>query len=299
MAAGRIISALMLLKERGHSKLANKIYKAITIGKTANLTSAERKAFLPFRGTLTGTKPLKNPIIQAADSDFTLRKEMGFQPFAGNILRKTGPYKGKGHGAYGRGLYGEQKKVPITDIDLYDPSSHAADQVVFKTLKDFTPAMRDFMKTKRGKQSAFKIYRTPAGLRVFDVSKVSRRERPLVYDEVWQALGADPRYTNMAISKGAYATRLHPKQGRRSNIWGLPGNVRTGKFSKENPGDFVAKQKYPGAILKGPDAIIDPKSLREVDLYHDNFIKVILHNKLQRGNISLDGLLKYINMTTL
>ena len=295
MIAPRVFKALMHLKKHGHSKLAEKIWTAITTGKTANFTGPERRAYLTVRGELEGTKAFTNPLLKFKGG-FQLRKELGFQPFVGKIKRKTGRHKGKGSGAFSRGFYGQQRKVPISDIDFDDPTSHAKDQVIHNTLKDFIPALKDFMKTKRGKQSAFKIYRTPGGLRIFDVSKVSRREKPVVYDEVWQAIGGDPRFTHQATGTGLYAARLHPKPGRDHNIWRKKGNIRTGKFAKENPGDFVAKQRIPGSIIKGPDAIIDPRSLKEVKSYHDNLIEIILQNKLRTGNISLDGLLKYINM---
>ena len=290
------MKALMHLKKQGHSKLAEKLFGAITTGKPLSLTSKERVAFLPVRGELTGTKGLVNPIQNF--KNFQLRNELGFHPFGGNLIRKSGEFKGAGQGAYHRSIYGSQKKVPMSDVDLRDPFSHAGDQVIHNTLDDFIPAFKDYMKTKRGKQSAFKLYRTPAGLRLFDVSKIGRNEKPLVYQEVWNAIGGDPRYRDMALRSGSYAARLHPKI-RKHNIWNLKGNVRTGKFAKENPGDFVAQQKIPGSIIKGPDAIIDPRSLSEVKAYHDGLVKLVLQNKLKTGNISLDGLLKYIDMTTL
>lgn len=298
MLSSRVIKVLMHLKKQGHKSLADKLKLAIKTGKPAHLTGDERRAYYTIRGEIEGTKALNNPISKLTGG-FELRRELGMQPFQGNIIRKTGEYKGLGSGVFSRGVYGQQKRVPISDVDFHDPTSHAKDQVLFKTLKDFTPALKDFMKTKRGKQSALKIYRTPAGLRIFDVSKVSRGEKPMVYDEVWQALGGDPRFTGQAIRSGQYATRLHPKPGRKTNIWNLEGNVQTGKFAKQNPGDFVAQQRIPGSIIKGPDAIIDPKSLSEVQRYHDGLVKLVLQNKLKTGNISLSGLLKYIDMTTL
>jgi len=273
------IRALNHLVKIGHKSLAKRMHASLVTGRPTYFKDKnEYNAFNIVRGSLSGPKVFKTNKINFGD-EFTLRREAGL-----------------GVNAYGRSIYGQQKNVPVVDIDLKDPTSHAADQIIFNTLSDFTPALKNFMKTKRGKQSAFKIYRTPAGMRLFDVSKISRKDRPDYYEEVFDALGADPYYAGGAKSSFAYNTRLHPKAGRKTNIWNLPGNVRTGKFAKENPGDFVAKQKKPGAILKGPDADIDPRSVAEVNLYHDMLIRGILDrvNKREGRVPGLEGLMALI-----
>lgn len=279
-----VYKIIRTLIDNGQPVIAKKILSAIKTGKPVKFTKKEENVFTVFRAHLTGSKVFKNPITKLSD-DFAIKREMG-------VNRDM---YGQQH--YGRSIYGQQKNVPITDIDFKDPFSHAKDQVVFDTLTDFVPALKSYMKTPRGKQSAFKIYRTPAGLRLFDVSKLSKKEPVGYYGEVWDAIGADPRFVNMANITGKYATRLHPKVGRKHNIWHLKGNVRTGEFSKKNPGDFVAKQKIPGSIIKGPDAIVDPQSLKEVQSYHDMIIRQILMNKNKTGITSMSGLFDMLPKT--
>ena len=79
MIAPRVFKALMHLKKHGHSKLAEKIWTAITTGKTANFTGPERRAYLTVRGELEGTKAFTNPLLKFKGG-FQLRKELGFQP---------------------------------------------------------------------------------------------------------------------------------------------------------------------------------------------------------------------------
>ena len=282
------LKALEHLAKMGHTPLATKIFKALTTGKTAHFKNKkELDAFYAVKGNLTGPKVYKDNIIGFGDDGnvgrFLLEREAGLGA-------------GSKYGSYGRNYYGLQKNVPITDVDLLDPTSHKKEQVIFNTLAEFTPALKDFMKTKRGKQTAFKIYRTPAGMRLFDVSKISRKEKTDYYGEVWDALGVDPYFQSGALKSGTYNTRLHPKPGRKTNVWNLPGNVTTGKFAKENPGDFVAKQKTPGSIIKGPDAVVDPRSLAEVNLYHDMLIRGILERKAKREGRTpgLEGLISLL-----
>tara|TARA_R110002020_G_scaffold237431_3_gene449756 strand:+ start:9937 stop:10836 length:900 start_codon:yes stop_codon:yes gene_type:complete len=292
------IRALQHLVKMGHKPLAKKIHKALTTGETAHFKSwDERRAFDVVRKSLLDSKPFKNNKIIFPDGTI-IRREGAYQPMFGKHKRGKGPNKDAGKGAYGRGLYTSQKKVPMTDVDLKDPFSHKKEQVIHETLSDFIPAMKDYMGTKRGKKSAFKVYRTAAGMRLFDVSKISRRDKPAYYEEVWDALGGDGSYRGFSIGRGDYSARIMPKPGRTKNIWGLPGNVKTGKFAKQNPGEFIAAQRKPGSIIKGVDADIDPRSLAEVNLYHDMLIRGILERKAKRkGRVpGLEGLMSLIAM---
>ena len=142
------IKALKHLVEIGHKPLAERIYKALTTGKTANFKNySERRAFDVVRSGLMDSKPFKDNKIIFPDGTI-VRREGAYQPLFGKYKRKKGPYAGAGKGAYGRGLYLSQKRVPMTDVDLKDPFSHKKEQVIHETLSDFIPAMKDYMKSE-------------------------------------------------------------------------------------------------------------------------------------------------------
>ena len=273
---------LLHLAKIGNPKLANKIAHSLRTGKVLDLTRKEQQAFNVIRHDFV------NKLETAKDlgHGMSIRQGAFYNPKGGS----------KGGGAISRSYFGGHKNVPIADIDLKDPLSHAAEQVAHATLKDFQPALLDFMKTRAGQHSALKIYRTPAGMRIFDVGKKWRGTKPYVYEGALNELGSDPRYISHAIKSGRYNTRMFPKPGRDTNIWNLPGNrtKNTFNFASENPGDFVAKQASPNKVLMGSKAEIDPISWKE-SLFHDRVIKQVINRKQAKGVIKVNNLLDLVD----
>lgn len=255
---GTAIKTLRYLIKMGFPGLAKKLEAAIKTGKVANLTKKESDIFSVVRHDLMKTSSEFRPM----SADVALRRELFYNPTGGQL----------GGGSFGRGYFSAHKKVPMVDIDLPGPS-HSGMQVMFETKKDAMQNFLDFMKTKFGKKTAWKLYDTPAGIRMFDISKKSRGARPRFYEGVSQELGSDPYYIAFSRSKGTYDSRLMPKPGRK--------------------GDFVARpinrigQKK---VFKGEDATIDPMSWKEVRSAHDMLIQQILRNKRREGNVNLGGL---------
>ena len=262
--------------------LAKKIFNTLKTGKITEFDTDERKLFNVIRGGGFGQK-LES--VQQLTPDFAVRTGAYYYPGKGT----------KGGGFLSKSYFGAHKKLPITDIDFHDPLSHVGEQVVHPTLKDFAPALLSFMKTPGGQHSAFKIYRTPAGMRLMDVGKKWRGTQPYAYEGAMQDLGADAFYISGSVKSNRYNTRLFPKPGRKHNVWSEPGNITrdTRNFAKDNPGDFVAKQVKPNKVLMGSKAEVDPLSWKE-SLYHDRIIKNIVNRKKAKGIIKADNLLDLI-----
>ena len=272
-----ILKLLKHLAKNRSPKLANKILHSLKSGKPLDLTKSELSDFNIIRHDL-----LKGEARTRITPEFSVRQ--------GIFYNKEGGVKGGG--SLSRSYFGTHEKVPNIDIDLKDIKSHAPDQVVHATAKDFLPSLIDFMKTPGGRKSALKMYRTPGGLRIFDVSKAHRGTSPNVWEGVMHDLGADRRFIQHSKNRGNWNTRLFPKPGREHNIWDKPGNYdpRYPEFTKQNPGDFVAKQTRPGKVIVGKDAEVDLDSWREV-FYHDELIKNIVNRKKSKGTIKATNLL--------
>jgi hypothetical protein len=256
------------LASMGEYRFANKIASSIKTGKVLDMTPKERSVFNVVKmDLLKSTKEQK--LIQPG---VMLRRELSFNPYGG--VKKGG--------AISRGYYSGSKNVPMIDIDLPDPRSHMGGQIMFKTKKEAMQNFSDFMKTKFGKKTAWKLYDTPAGIRMFDISKKSRKAAPSFYEGVSQELGGDPFYIKYSRGRGTYDARLFPKPGRT--------------------GDYVARPLIPNEprkIILGPDATVSRKSWDEVRNVHDKYIENILNQRKRTGKISLGGLFDLINLTTI
>jgi hypothetical protein len=165
------------------------------------------------------------------------------------------------------------KKTPMVDIDWEDPFSHHISQVVFKgpkqkARKEALNNLLDYVKADKG--SKFRVYDTPAGMRIFNLSRRTRPDK--VTHAIDKALGGDIRYRDMARGQGVFHSRLSPKPGRTPET-GYP------------QGDFVARLL--GDVGSGP---IHPQNLLEVRKYHDDLIRVILNQTEKYGYPTSGGL---------
>ena len=276
---------LTQLAKEGNPKLANKLWKSLTGGKPVSLTLDEQQA---YKTIAKGMKGREAEIQTSLGHGFGIRRGSYYHnPTSENPLLRKGDFS--------RSVFSEHKKMPIVDVDLNDPLSHLPAQVTHQTLKDFQPALMDFMKMSGGKNAALKISRTPAGLRIMDVGKAHRGVKPSVYEGGMQDLGADGFFMNMAKISETYNARLMPKPGRNHNIWGLPGNATTRlpDWHLKNPGDFVAKQVHKNRVIMGQNAEIDPRSWNE-SLFHDRAIKQIIDRQKVKEIIQIDNLLDLV-----
>ena len=165
------------------------------------------------------------------------------------------------------------KKTPMVDIDWEDPFSHAIQQVVFRgpkkqARKDAIKNLLDYVKAD--KSSRFRLYDTPAGMRIFNLShRTSPNKMTYAIDK---ALGGDKWYRQGTMKQNIFHTRVSPKPGRTPET-GYP------------EGDYIAK--LIGDVGTGP---INPKNLQEVKRYHDDIIRVILNQTEYYGYPTSGGL---------
>ena len=260
---------IMKLGKMGHPRLANKILSAITRGSTADLKASELNAFNVVRHDLF--KSYKKVVPQGrirGPHDVDLRRELFYSPAGG-----TG-----GGGALSRGYFSSGKNVPMIDIDLPSGAWHSARQIGFKSRAEALRNLNEFLNTSSGKKTAFKVYDTPGGIRMFDVSRKSRGSGPRDYKKKSKELGGDDDYIDISMKKGRYDARLMPKPGRE--------------------GDYIAKPLLGDyrKVIKGADSDISRKSYDEITNIHDAFVMRILRNKLKTDNITLGGMLDYVKL---
>jgi hypothetical protein len=272
------IKIAMKIAEKGQYKLSRKFLSAIVDGKPFTPSTKEfnildklgvSRLFYKINNTATISPTREiSPGIQ-------LREELIWN-------RKAGK-----HGSIGKFFVHDTKKVPIVDIDFPDKlGSHDASQIIFPNKREALKNLKSFMERDRfGRESAFKVYDTPAGMRLFDVTKSRRGTPSLEYGGVMQQLGADDHFINWSRARGAYSARISPKPGR--------------------PGDFISKPAFPnhqmgGTVLAGPDAgrNISQRSIQEIQRYHDSFIIDLLEKQLKgrTDKITLPGLFRYIQL---
>jgi hypothetical protein len=264
---GRFLMALKHLASMGEFKLANKLIKSVKSGKTIQLTNKELKSFeVVKRDFMAGLKE-SSPGMRKGTS---LRREYFHSPRSGE----------GGHA--GRAYFSRTENTPMVDIDLPDFLSHGG-AYNFKTKKDALKNLKEFMKTRLGSRTAWKMYDTPAGIRMFDVSKGSRGAKPDIFGDVGHALGGDKVYIRASKGKKAYDMRIMPKPGRK------------GDFIAKKMTDIRTKGAKPGYVI-GRRADVDPKSLREINEIHDILIRLILANQKMTGQVDLPGLLKFTNL---
>ena len=255
-----IVKILSYLGKLGHYRLGNKLLSAVRTGKALHLTSKERAAYDVIKNDF------QRILAQETKTSFPktniLRREF-------YDMRSGGKF---GEGAVGRSYYQRTRSTPMADIDFPGPS-HRPSQVIFKNKDEALGNLKEFLKSKTGSKHAFKVYETPAGLRLIDVSKHARGMPIKKYKKIHKATGTDPDYTDYAKQKAkdfgltVYDARLNPKPGRE--------------------GDFVARLIGKG---KGSRAELDKLSLRETTSIHDDLIKRILLGRQKTGNVDLGGL---------
>lgn len=165
----------------------------------------------------------------------------------------------------GKGYFADFKKTPMIDIDL--PGPHPDSSIVWSSEGEAMKAINKYLKTAVGKDSLFKLYRTPGGLRLFDLA---RRRSPRQYYDPRRAsgwlqhqLGEDPWYSWHNLKRGAFASRVGPKPGRKD--------------------DYVAK--FIDYVGEGEP---NPKNFMDVKLYHDDLIRRIMENST-KSEASMGG----------
>ena len=264
------------LAKMGQPKLANKILKAIKDGSTANLKASELSAFNVIRHELMKTYRKNAGIVKSkGPHDVQLRRELKYSPPHNSLTGKR--LTPGGGGALSRAYYTSSKNVPMIDIDLPSPW-HTSRQIIFNSRGEALGNLKEFLKSSAGKNTAFKAYDTPGGVRLFDISRKGRGISPKDYKKRAEALGNDPAYLEYSIPRGRWDARIMPKPGRKGDY-----------IAKPLKGDYRK-------IIKGADADISKRSYDEVTNIHDALMLRILHNKLKSGNISLGGMLDYVNL---
>lgn len=264
MNAKLFIKVIGHLKSMNQHKIVDKIYRAMSKGKTVSLTKGEQEIYNVVRHDLNvSTRLIKDIPKQFGTKGMKLRKELFYNP-------KTG--------FMSPGFFTSSKRTPMVDID-FPSSSHDIAQTVVKNKKEWTRLLKDYMKTKAGKKSALKIYETPAGIRAFDISKAHRGTKPYVYEGAAHNLGGDPYYINFSKLKNTYDARVFPKPGRK--------------------GDFIARPLTglrPRQVIAGPDAVISRQGWNEMAV-HDKLIRAILENTTKNQRVSVGGLLDLTDLS--
>lgn len=260
------IKIISHLKANHQHKLVDKIYRAMSKGKAVSLTQKEQDVFNIVRHDLKlATRTTRDIPKQFGTEGMSLRKELFLNP---------------ADKAISPGYFTSSRKTPMVDIDFPGPY-HDPLQTTVRNRKEWAQLLKDYMKTKAGKKSAFKIYDTPAGIRAFDISKAHRGTKPYVWEGPAYELGGDPFYINFAKMKKAYDARVFPKPGRK--------------------GDFIAKPLKglrPRQVIMGEDAIVSRKGWNEMAV-HDALIRAIAHNTTKNQKVSVGGLLDLTDLSQL
>lgn len=163
--------------------------------------------------------------------------------------------------------------LPMGDWDWNDVGHAHAQSITIKDLGDLVENFEDVRP-----KGDFRFYLTPGGVHAFDVSS---RENPTQFfgREDVKALNVDPMYQRFAIGKDVSS----PKFGLLPNDEGGLFSVRVSpKLERIAAGqaDWVG---VPLGKLKYGGATPDNRSLRELAIYHDNYINQFLgKNRSQR-----------------
>ena len=244
--------------------------------KTKNVPKYKKEIANRLIRTLKTGEPLNVPMVgQGKVSQFALRNirdnvsdvtNLG----KGNTLRQELMINPWDEGV-ARGYYLGLKNTPMIDIDLPIGSlAHNPQQMLhgFRNKSDFMKHFERFLISDKGKSHKFRLYDTPGGVRLWDMSK---RMEPQDYlsTGVSKHLGQDRFYTSNLLSTGNYSARLSPKPGRVD--------------------DFVAR--FDDVYGYGPTNL---DNQFEVLAHHDDMINFIL-DKLARGDHSgLGGLFQFL-----
>ena len=257
------------IKSPETKSLGKKLFKELSEVRTRNkaVTTASEIMKVKPNIRIFKDKLPKNAVTTEKKLFWDLQKlkEMEQVKFpAKNITMRKGIMYNKKKDVAGPVYFTGMKKTPMVDIDLHDPLSHAAQQVVFKGgsgRKDALMNLLDYVKADRN--ARFRVYDTPAGIRVFNLAQ--RTGPSPVTHAIDKALGGDKFYRNMARNQEIFHSRLSPKPGRQ--------------------GDFVARLL--GDIGSGTP---NPKNLAEVTQYHDNLIRHIISQTEKHGYPTSGGL---------
>lgn len=163
--------------------------------------------------------------------------------------------------------------LPMSDWDWNDVGHANAKSITIENLGDLVENFEDVRP-----KGDFRLYLTPGGVHAFDVSS---RENPTQYfgREDIKAMNVDPLYERFAIGKDINS----PKKGVLPNSEGGIFSVRVSpklERIKAGQADWVG---VPLGKLKYGGATPDSRSLRELALYHDNYINQFLgRNRSQR-----------------
>ncbi len=206
-----------------------------------------------------GSKKRAQDIQNVWATDYKVAEGVGY---------RSQPYFNPHTGKANVGTFAEFKDLPIIDIDVPipgKPPSHHAWQMSVKNYDEGLENLHQF--TKANTDSYLRIYKTPAGLRSFDLSK---KASPIEYykgaygdpNKVYpdkkmnwaSILGDDTGYQNFNKARGSFAARLGQKAGRAD--------------------DTVARH----IMDMGQASNIIPGQLGKVKVYHDFAIKQILEN---------------------
>lgn len=192
-----------------------------------------------------------------------------FKPITKNVGFRKGflysPSYDKASNAYFLSL----KRTPMIDIDLPNALRHSKAQITFDSQKEAIKNLIDY--ARLDKKSLFRVYKTPAGLRIFNTGKRTRPSKST--HTIDKALGGDYSYRRGVMERGTFDARLSPKPG----------------FTN----DFGAR--YLGTIGQGS---ANPQNLMEITKYHDGLIRHLIRETNKFGHPTSNGLfslMKFIN----
>jgi hypothetical protein len=239
-------------------QFAIKLFKNIsTGGPKAEAASLAGQISSRLKGVgVKGFKKINQKISNLAEVGKPIGKS------GSNQILKNEYYYNAPTGTAGTGYFGKYNQLPMIDIDIADVAgSHSAAQIVHQTKDAALRGVKKFLKTKQGKKTRFDVQETPGGIRLFNLSK---RTVPRKHAALDKKLGGDPWYRMMSQKRNAFAARLSPKPGRE--------------------GDYVSKR-----IGQWGEGKVNPRSLYEVENYHDAIIRKIIASS-SKDTISAGGL---------
>lgn len=154
-------------------------------------------------------------------------------------------------------------QTPMADWDVPDPS-HQDANVTVRNLGDVEELARDYV--RQHPQSHLRLYQTPGGFRAWELGE---RMTPAQFSDRFSELNVDPDYalfTNRTLDSvsewradGSSGGVPFDPPGFNSRISQKPGRV-----------DWVAQ---PIAIIKGREALVEPRSRYLVNRLHDEPIR--------------------------
>ncbi len=150
------------------------------------------------------------------------------------------------------------KDTPMMDWDVAGPY-HAERNATIRHLGDVEERIQNYL--AQNPQSTLRLYQSPGGYRAFDLTT---RATPTQYNPSFELLDVDPDYRIISQQKPdvlKYEGSIPVNDTERFN---MRINPKVGRV------DWVAQ---PIAQIAGPNAIVDPTSMRRVRQYHDEPIR--------------------------